>query len=51
MYEMPHITRAKKNPIPTTTPYPTPTGKGVSADDIVVPWMLVSQRTPGFKLR
>jgi hypothetical protein len=23
------MTNAKKNPIPTTTPYPTPTGRGV----------------------
>jgi len=26
MYEIPHMTAAKKKPIPTTTPYPTPTG-------------------------
>jgi len=29
MYEIPHMTAAKKKPIPTTTPYPTPTGSGV----------------------
>lgn len=27
MYEIPHITPAKKKPIPTTTPYPTETGR------------------------
>lgn len=29
---MPHMTKAKKKPIPTTTPYPTPTGKDVVED-------------------
>lgn len=29
MYVIPHMTKAKKKPMPTTTPYPTPTGSVV----------------------
>jgi hypothetical protein len=29
---MPTITKAKKKPMPTTTPYPTPTGKMVAVE-------------------
>jgi len=43
MYEIPHITAAKKNPIPTTTPYPTPTGRGVVVDIAGGIWRLKLQ--------